>query len=246
MVSTHCRGCGNHMSIENGKPVERAKDATRLATSGKPPVEHTTVAPKIPENIKSEADSPGFLKRFFWKEQVKRKVNCYHCGQDLEVAPAAQSTQCSKCGGYISLSDFVVEQSWQKQIQTRGNVTIMKEGSIIGSNIICHDLIVFGKLSASVSCSGKLVIRSDNRIVGNLKCDELRIEKGAHVEIQGEVEVGSAYIDGEVRAQITSVGTITLEKKAHLQGMARAGGLIVASGARHTGLMEVTTPISED
>jgi cytoskeletal protein CcmA (bactofilin family) len=109
----------------------------------------------------------------------------------------------------------------------------------------CHDLTVFGKLAASVECSGILRIRSSGKIVGNIRCRELRVERGAEVEFQGEVQAGTASIDGNVKAQLTCTGTITLEKKAHLQGLARAGALIVKAGAKHSGLMEVVNAIPE-
>jgi cytoskeletal protein CcmA (bactofilin family) len=97
-----------------------------------------------------------------------------------------------------------------------------------------------------VECSGTLRIRSHGKIVGNLKCRELRVERGAVVEFQGEIHTESAFIDGDVKAQITCSGTITLEKKAHLQGLARAGGLIVKAGAKHTGMMEIVKVSSDD
>ena len=87
-----------------------------------------------------------------------------------------------------------------------------------------------------------LAIRSHGRIIGNVKCRELKVERGAEVEFQGDVHAERAYIDGQVKAQLTCTGTITLEKKAHLQGLARAGALVVMAGARHTGLMEVVRP----
>jgi len=239
VISTICRSCGQHMDIRDGKPIVRPKYATRLASSGKPPVQYPTVAPLISEKAGAKGESGGFIWRLFKKESVKRLISCYHCSHSFEVVPDAQSTQCPKCGGYISLRDYQIDQAWRRRIQTRGNVTILKGASIAGVNVQCHDLVVLGQLSASVNCSGKLVIRSHGKIIGNVSCGELRVERGAQVEFQGDVHARTAYIDGQVKAQITCSGTITLEKKAHLQGLARAGGLIVKAGARHFGLMEV-------
>ena len=71
--------------------------------------------------------------------------------------------------------------------------------------------------------------------------------RGAKVEFQGEVKARTAYIDGEVRGNITCKEKITLEKKARLQGYARAAGIIMREGAKHSGLMEVVqAPTSED
>lgn len=241
VISTLCRACGFHMDVRDGKPVIRAKYATRLATPGKPPVQHPSTGGTPPVTKPAKREGIGFFRKIFQGEPEKRAVDCFHCGHVFEVVRDAQSSQCPKCGGYISLRDYAVESDWRRRIQTRGDVTILKGGSIIGVHVQCHDLTVMGKLTASVECSGVLRIRSHGKIVGNVKCRELRVERGAEVEFQGEVHAGSAYIDGSVKAQLTCVGTITLEKKAHLQGLARAGALVVKAGAKHTGMMEVVT-----
>lgn len=245
VISTLCRSCGFHMDIRDGKPVIRAEHATRLASPGKPPLQHPSTggseyAPKL-----AKREGIGFFRRIFQGEPEKRPVNCFHCGNVFEVVRDAQSSQCPKCGGYISLQDYEVDTDWRRRIQTRGDVMILKTGSIIGVNVQCHDLTVAGKLAASVECSGTLRIRSHGKIVGNVTCRELRVERGAEVEFQGEVHAGSAFIDGNVKAQLTCTGTITLEKKAHLQGLARAGALVVKAGAKHSGMMEVVNAPSD-
>ncbi len=239
VVSTNCRSCGFHIEILDGKPLARYKESRQFKPSDKPPIQHPVVAPKEAEVKKAEKDSRGFFARVFQRSAPKKAVNCFHCGKDFDVVLDAQSTQCPKCGGYIGLEDIVVGEAWPKRIETRGTVTILKEGSVLGLGVCCHDLILMGKLSGAVQCSGSLVIRCDGRIVGDLKCAELHVDKGVKVEIQGMVEVDRAFIDGEVRAQILCKGTIRLGRKAHLQGMARAGKLELGKGARHTGAMEL-------
>lgn len=243
VISTICRSCGLHMDIRDGKPVVRPKHATRLASPGKPPVQHPSTGTRVEQATKTpKKEKVGFLSRIFRRERPSRSVECYHCQRMFDVVSAAQSTQCPKCGGYISLKDFEIDNAWRRRIQTRGDVTILKEGSIIGVKVQCHDLTVLGKLQAPVDCSGILRICSHGKIVGNVTCGELRVERGARVEFQGDVHAKTAYIDGDVRAQLTCLGTITLEKNAHLQGLARAGGLVVKAGAKHSGLMEVVRP----
>lgn len=240
VVSTLCRSCGEHMNIRDGKPVVRPKYATRLSSASNPPLVHTsTGGGSMEKKASSNSSARGFLKRLFAREPVMRDINCYHCIFPFQVSSEAQSTQCRKCGGHISLKNYEISNSWRKRIQTRGNVHVKKTGSIIGVNVQCHDLTVLGKLAAAVDCSGVLRIRSHGKIIGNVRCRELRVERGAEVEFQGDVHAQKAYLDGNVRAQLTCKGTITLEKKAHLQGLARAGGLIVKAGAKHTGSMEV-------
>jgi cytoskeletal protein CcmA (bactofilin family) len=239
VISTQCRSCGCHMNVMDGKPVLRPKHATKLATPGKPPVQHPSTGNAATALRPPKREGMGFFRRIFQGEPEKRPVDCFRCSHVFEVVRDAQSSQCPKCGGYISLRDYEVNTDWRRRIQTRGDVMILKNGSIIGVNVQCHDLTVFGKLTASVECSGTLRIRSHGKINGSVNCRELRVERGAEVEFQGEVHADSAYIDGNVKAQLTCTGTITLEKKAHLQGLARAGALVVKAGAKHTGMMEV-------
>lgn len=228
------------MNIRDGKPVVRPIHATRLSSATNPPLQHaSTGGGEAKKKVSSNASGRGILRRLFEKVPVMREISCYHCNCELEVSSEAQSTQCRKCGGHISLKDYEINQSWRRRIQTRGNVKVLKSGSIIGVKVQCHDLTVLGKLAAAVDCSGVLRIRSHGKIIGNVNCRELRVERGAEVEFQGDVHAKKAYLDGHVRAKLTCTGTITLEKKAHLQGLARAGGLIVKEGAKHTGAMEV-------
>ncbi len=245
VISTLCRSCGYHMDIMDGKPVPRTTHVTKLASAGKPPIQHASTGTTEAEPITVKREGVGFFRKIFQGEPAKREVDCFHCGKVFEVVCDAQSSQCPKCGGYISLQDFEVDNDWRRSIQTRGDVMILKNGSIIGLPVQCHDLTVFGKLASSVDCSGTMRIRSHGKIVGNIRCRELRVERGAEVEFQGEVHAGSAYIDGNVKVQITCAGTITLEKKAHLQGVARAGALVVKAGAKHTGMMEVIKAASD-
>ena len=83
------------------------------------------------------------------------------------------------------------------------------------------------------------IIRSNSKITGTVKCRKLRIEKGARVEFLNPVTATSAFIDGNVRGQIFCSGPITLEKRAHLQGLVRTTSLIVRPGAKHTGSIEM-------
>ncbi len=244
VVSTICKACGSHLEIEEGEVVPKQKFGTRLLSADE--LEAHKRAESELESQPIGESRFGRLLRVFSKPEAKfRNVICYHCGEGFQTISSALSSQCKRCGGYISLRDYTINQAWRRRIQTRGDVMIQREGSIVGVNVQCHHLTVLGRLAASVECSGDIRIQSHGRILGNVKCDELRVERGAEVEFQGEVHARTAYIDGELKAQLTCDGTITLEKKAHLKGLAKARGLVVKEGARHTGSMEVIRPGSD-
>jgi cytoskeletal protein CcmA (bactofilin family) len=118
-------------------------------------------------------------------------------------------------------------------------VVIQKSGVVSGVTLRCHNLTVLGELAGSVECSGDLIIRSHGKIIGKVRCKNLRVEKGARVEFLNPVTATTAFIDGQVRGQISCSGAITLEKRAHLQGLVRAASLVVKPGAKHTGTIEM-------
>jgi cytoskeletal protein CcmA (bactofilin family) len=245
VISTNCRACGQHFSVEDEKPVERKRYVARVASLKKPALEYPAVAPATIPLLKRKTIEGGFLRRFFVTQGARRPLDCYHCGHEFEVVAEAQSTQCSKCGGYVSLRDHEISDRCQQRIQTRGQVRILKGGSLSGEGLDCQDLIVLGSLSAPVVCSGKMTIKSHGKIPSDIRCKELRVERGVKVELQGEVHAGSVFIDGQVRANINCEGTIVLEKKALLQGVARAAGIVVKAGAKHSGVMEMIKPGTE-
>ena len=244
VISTQCRACRANFQVVDGKAVSRQRATTRIAR----PRPDSSPAPEAPA-----AKAPPFLKkqeppagnpflRLFFKKKPPREVACFNCGHIHKAVPEAQSSQCPRCSSYISLQDYEIIEPWNRRIQTRGNVVIEKTGVVTGITIQCHNLTVLGELAGSVECSGDLVIRSHGKILGKVSCRQLRVERGARVEFLNPVSAASAYIDGNVRGQISCTGTITLEKRAHLQGLVKAASLVVKAGAKHTGTIEMVQP----
>jgi len=246
VISTQCRACQANFQVRDGKGVERNRPATRLAIPRKDSDPEPLAAPepdKLPPYRRAPATPPppqSFLKRLFNPSKPPRDIACFNCGHHYTTVAEAQSSQCPKCSGYISLIDYDISESWNRRIQTRGDVIIQKSGSVSNVAIICHNLTVLGELAGSVECSGDLIIRSHGKIVGKVTCRNLRVEKGAHVEFLNPVTAVTAFIDGQVRGQFHCTGAVTLEKRAQLQGLVRTSSLIVKPGAKHTGTIEMT------
>lgn len=242
VVSTQCRSCRTNFQVLEGKAVSRPKAATRIArVRSENPATQETPVPKTTPFAKPSAPppKPGFLKRLFTRQQPPREVTCFSCSHHHKAVAEAQSSQCPKCGSYISLKDYVITELWNRRIQTRGDVVIEKTGTVSGVTIQCHNLTVLGELAGSVDCSGNLIIRSHGKILGKVTCHQLRVERGAKVEFLNPVNAATAYIDGNVRGQISCTGSITLEKRTHLQGLVRTASLVIKEGAKHTGAIEM-------
>lgn len=245
VVSTQCRSCRANFQVKEGKGVVRTRPVTRLAAPRKntDPEPPSPRAKTEPTPRKGPAGPPprSFLMRLIHPVKPPRSVSCFNCGHSFSAIAQAQSSQCPKCSGYVSLLDFDITEHWNRRIQTRGNVVIQKSGSVTGTTVRCHHLTVLGELAGSVECSGDLVIRSHGKIIGTVHCKNLRVEKGARVEFLNPVTAATANIDGQVRGQISCTGAVVLEKRAQLHGLVRTSSLIVKPGAQHTGTIEMVT-----
>ncbi len=249
MVSSQCRACQTHFQVINGEAVARQQGVKPFTRVRRGPVEHEQLAagespthtgPPQKKPVISETRS--LLKRWFDPVKPPREVTCFECNHPFMANGQAQSSQCPKCGSYVSLINYDIQESWNRNIQTRGDVKIHKNGSIAGATVRCHHLTVLGELSGSVDCSGDLIIRSHGKIIGTVLCRQLRVEKGARVEFLNPVKAQTAVIDGQVRGQISCSGSVTLEKRAQLHGLVRTTSLVVKPGAKHTGMIEMATP----
>ena len=243
VVSTQCRVCRANYQVRDGQGVVRTHPVTRLA----PPRKDTDPdpAPLVPKpQTALRLGPPGpparsFLMRWLHPLKPRREVTCFSCSHAFTTIAEAQSSQCPKCCGYVSLLDYNITEPWNRLIQTCGNVVIQKTGAVAGTTLQCHNLTVLGSLAGAVVCTGDLVIRNHGKIIGTVQCRHLRIEKGARVEFLNPVTAITATIDGQVRGQISCSGAITLEKRARLQGLVRTTSLVVKSGAKHIGTIEM-------
>jgi cytoskeletal protein CcmA (bactofilin family)/Zn finger protein HypA/HybF involved in hydrogenase expression len=244
VVSTQCRSCRANFQVRDGKGVVRIQPITRLAIPRKdsdPEPEPPPAAPKLSPIRRGPVVQPpqSFLMRIFKRTRPPRHVTCFNCGHSYTAIAEAQSSQCPKCSGYVSLLSYEINEHWNRRIQTCGDVVIQKNGVVSGVTLQCHTLTVLGELAGSVECSGDLIIRSHGKIIGKVRCQNLRVEKGARVEFLSPVTAVTAFIDGQVRGQISCTGSVTLAKRARLQGLVRTSSLVVKPGAKHTGTIEM-------
>jgi cytoskeletal protein CcmA (bactofilin family) len=246
VISTQCRACRANYRVLDGKGVNRNRPATppvKIRTENHPENEPPPPKPKPPLRY-GPAKPPHrpLLLRLLRPAKPPREVICFGCHHTFSAIAEAQSSQCPKCGGYVSLADIEITEHSNTRIETRGNVVIRKTGSISAVTVRCHHLTVLGGLSAKVECSGDVVIRCSGQITGAIDCRHLRVQKGARVEFLGPVTAATATIDGHVRGRISCSGAITLERRARLHGLVRTADLIVKSGAQHTGTVETMDP----
>lgn len=246
VMSTHCRNCGSHFKVADGKAVTRQRTTVRIAKtpleSEPEPLPPPPPAPPVrPQPKPKPALHP--LLRLFLRPKPPHDVLCFDCGHTFSVAAEAQSSQCPRCSCYISLADYQIDAPWNREIHTRGNVTILKTGSVTASSVRAHHLTVIGELRCPAECSGDVTILGHGRITGSITCRNLRIERRARVEFLQPVTACHVTIDGHARGQFHCSGTVTLRKRSHLHGYVRAAAVIIKTGAKHHGVFETAPPV---
>ena len=246
VISTQCRSCRHHFQVRDGqglaRPHGKSTPAIRIRQEGEDdPVPPPSASPPKPSFRPAKPTPPKkpLLLRLLLPGQPPREVICFRCAHSFSAIAEAQSSQCPKCGEYVSLIDHDIEEIWNRRIHTRGNVMIRKNAAIIDTSVHCHHLTVLGRLHADADCSGDLIIRSSGRITGTIRCRSLIVEKSTRVEFMQPVHTQSAEFHGHVLGQIFCTGPVTLEKNSRFQGLVRTTSLIAKRGSEQSGTVEI-------
>ncbi|MCB1237956.1 MAG: polymer-forming cytoskeletal protein, partial [Verrucomicrobiae bacterium] len=189
---------------------------------------------------------PGFVppdQRKKGSEPEKRGVRCFACNHKQLVSVSAKSTQCGRCSVYISLIDHDITTPWSQNIRTRGDVTIHRKGSVTGCDIACHDLVVAGNISASVDCSGNATFRTSGKVMGNMHCKTLIVEKKCEMNFPQGVVAENAEVYGTLVGNIICSGAIRIYKSGSVIGDATAKAVVLKDGGILTGRMSIRPDI---
>jgi len=215
------------------------KDGQREEQNGsaqEPAQKATSPTSDLRSQLSQKASSAG---SFFQRKNKLRKVLCLQCDHEHEAPAEASSTLCSACGAYVSLKNYIINNHWNRRIETRGNVTIQKKGSVTDITVRCHDILVLGSLKGGIDCSGDITLNSHSKIMGNVSCRRLVIDKRADVAFANEVVCEEAIIDGHVTGHFVCTGKLHLKKKAVLNGNIVVANMTIDKGARHNGQISI-------
>lgn len=242
VLSTFCRECGEHYKVDHGNVIpSRILSPHRRKVLAPKPIQSDDLPQPQERNAaqKVVASLPSFIQQTklsgISHDGEKRDVTCFDCDSHHTIPVEASSTNCPKCGSYISLRDFDIREAWSNQIKTRGDVVVHKRGSVNGVSTKCHNLTIHGEFTGGVDCSGNLTITRHGRIMGRVRCKKLFVSKKARVEFANIVFCDEADIDGTVSGSLICKGRVDLAQKATLEGDVAVGSLNFSEGARHSG-----------
>jgi cytoskeletal protein CcmA (bactofilin family) len=169
----------------------------------------------------------------------RREVVCFDCQTVGKASAKAASTQCSNCGTFIDLRDIEIRERTTQRIRTRGNVTIHKKGILLGTAIHCGSLIVEGAVSGSIYAQETVEFRTDGKVLGEIRCRHLVIERKVQVSGLQPVHVTTAEIDGSLSARVFATGLVRISRQGRLDGGLMAAGLALEQGGELVGPMRI-------
>lgn len=243
-----CRACNTGIQIRDGVAINRTPRVT-LSLKAKPVAPAAAVAKTpapisrlFPFQVKADQaakSSPSLLQRYLHTTPENRTVVCTECRREHSASVQAQASHCPACGAYVSLRNYEINEKWHRRIQTRGNVHIMKKGSIQGVMIQCHDLSVEGVFHGSVEATGDVIFHHSTKILGKVACHQLKVPPQCELESQHAIMTHSAMIQGVLHGAIVATGCVTIDKKALVVGDITAGSIVIAPGAKHKGMIMI-------
>jgi cytoskeletal protein CcmA (bactofilin family) len=172
----------------------------------------------------------------------QRRVRCFQCGTELEVAKAAASTMCKRCSSYVDLADYQISQTVSKSFRTHGRLVLEEKGYLLNTESLVGEAVVKGRLIGKLATEDALEIHSTATIKGTLVPGRLVIPAGHHFRWPQPLMVRDAEIGGELVADLTGTGTIVLKSNARLFGNVTAANLVVEAGAVFVGAARVGEP----
>ena len=169
----------------------------------------------------------------------RRRISCFECGEELEVALTAQSTMCKRCSQYIDLKDYHIANAVSKNFKTKGSFALEPTGYVFNTEAIVGDAVIKGRFLGKLITEGSLTLYTTAEIKGSFKTARLIIPAANHFRWKEQIKAGSAEIAGELTANLRAEGTIVVRGTGRLFGDVEAGGLVVEDGAVVVGRMKI-------
>ena len=160
-----------------------------------------------------------------------RRVTCFDCQTELEVAASAESTMCKRCGRYMDLKSYSISSAVSKNFKTRGSFVLEPKGYIFNTEVFAADAVIKGRFLGKLFVDGSLTIYSSAEFKGTFKAGQLVIPADNHFRWPEPIKVGSAEIAGELATPLIAEKKVVLKSTARMFGDVDAMDLVVEAGA---------------
>ena len=99
---------------------------------------------------------------------------------------ATIGTSMSIKGEIVSREELVVDGEVEGSMQSQSLLTVGPNGKV-RANIKAHEVAIYGSVRGNVEVSGKLSIREQGSLIGDIKCAGISIDDGAY--FKGSIDI---------------------------------------------------------
>lgn len=172
-------------------------------------------------------------------EKQYRTVVCFDCQHIHKVSGMSTSSLCPNCGSYIDLRDVVIKDRTTQKIRTRGDVLVEKKGALLGTSITCGNLTVEGQIAGSIYASGTVIFKGSGKVLGEVRCQHLQVEKKCELQFLQPVHATTAQIFGETTGNYHIAERMFINRRGSVFGSVKATTMLVEAGAKLNCRIEV-------
>jgi cytoskeletal protein CcmA (bactofilin family) len=202
----------------------------------------STVCKKCRQHIRAEEKpkpAPKKVARPVERPPELKRITCFDCGSELEVAISAESTMCKRCSRYVDLKDYRITSAVSKNFKTKGAFVLEAKGYIFNTEAVVGEAVLKGRFLGKLIAERSLTVYSTADIKGSFKTGRLVIPEANHFRWNEPLKLGSAEIGGELVADLHAAGTVVLKSTARLFGDLVAKSLVVEAGAVIVGNLRI-------
>jgi cytoskeletal protein CcmA (bactofilin family) len=186
------------------------------------------------------ARETGIRKSAAYRSQYLKDIQCFQCGHKMRVAKSLKQISCEKCGADILLADIEINTKRAGDFKTRGDIIVRKTGHIQGRLLLCRDLILSGRVDVeSIEVEQQISVRESSILSGKIKAKKLLIPIGLQLSVQEAISVEEVELYGTLNASLHVSGKVLIGSKAVMNGDVTARSIILESGGKVLGKMQI-------
>ncbi|MCA1962814.1 MAG: polymer-forming cytoskeletal protein [Prosthecobacter sp.] len=231
------------------QPEAEPMDAVKEATEAPPPARPLTGTLRRPQS-NSPPPTPApepmtatTLQRMkeqgIYRNAYFKDADCFDCRHKFKVGRSSRSASCPQCGALISLEDVEINMDSTQPVKTRGDLLIRKRGHLSTDQVHCRDLRCQGTFEANVEASGDALFRTTGKIIGQVRCRRLVVEKGADVTFLNPIHAEEADIQARVTGTIICSGPLAIASGGAVNGDVTARSVAIEPGGELNGAMNI-------
>lgn len=182
-------------------------------------------------SVEKKARAPVRKRARTEPKTEQRRITCFDCGTELNVAVGAESTMCKRCSSYVDLKDYRIENAVSKNFKTKGTFVIEAKGYLFNTETIAEHAIIKGRFLGKLDARGSLTIHSGAQIKGSFTTSKLVIPAGNHFRWPERIQAKAMDIAGELVADVSVSGLAHLRSTGRFFGNAEAANFVIEEDA---------------